>query len=119
MMDQITTEVVFGDMDINEKESEVDLKLKEILSLISKGENSQVEFKESLTVPINDQSKISEKIENLNQKLSTNEIEELQLDLKDKMNAETIRKILDDNKSMTLSVKIDHIDNNSSVFHMV
>ncbi|MFY7728828.1 MAG: SLATT domain-containing protein [Flavobacterium sp.] len=39
--------------------------------------------------------------------------------LKDKMNAETIRKILDDNKSMTLSVKIDHVDNNSSVFHMV
>lgn len=85
MMDQITTEVVFGDMDINEKESEVDLKLKEILSLISKGENSQVEFKESLTVPINDQSKISEKIENINQKISTNEIEEFQLDLKDKM----------------------------------
>lgn len=39
--------------------------------------------------------------------------------LKDKMNVEIIRKILDENKSMTLSVKVDHAANNSSIFHMV
>jgi hypothetical protein len=84
MIDQITTEVVFGDLDVNEKE--IDSNLKEILNLISKGENSQVEFKETLTVPITDQSKISEKIENLNYIIQSNSIEKVQLDLKDKIN---------------------------------
>jgi predicted HTH transcriptional regulator len=84
MIDQIATELVFRDIDTI-GELEIDSKLKDILSLISKGENTQVEFKESLSVPINNHTKISEKIENLNQIIRTNKRQELEVDLKDKI----------------------------------
>jgi hypothetical protein len=79
MVDQISSDRIFGDIDVFDNiDNNEDLKLKEVLTIISNGENNKVEFKESFAVPTNDQSKINKKIENINLKISSNEIDEVE-----------------------------------------